>query len=245
MNATSTAFASVLLLMAQGMAWSSHFAQGTGPARSEQATPAQRLEDLLQRYRAIQEQYWKDLDACGEDEARIEALIATKPGAEMAPEFKALAEESLTRILERAPIEGVRGAALFSLACIQLSDPVDTARARSLFERLASEYGALNEGGRTYEDVARGYLFELDRLPFALLGINSDGPAESVRKVVADLGIIWRQAVDVDTRGPWATKWNVNSWPTIYILDKEGVIRFRNLRDQELEDAVLKLLAKR
>ena len=35
----------------------------------------------------------------------------------------------------------------------------------------------------------------------------------------------------------------VTGWPTIYILDHKGVIRFKNLRDQKMEDAVLELLA--
>lgn len=78
--------------------------------------------------------------------------------------------------------------------------------------------------------------------PFALLGINSDGSAEQLKKILADNAITWRQAVDESTEGPLATKWNVHGWPTIYVLDSKGVIRHRDLRDQELEDAVLKLL---
>ncbi len=78
--------------------------------------------------------------------------------------------------------------------------------------------------------------------PFALLGINSDGSAEQLKKILADNAITWRQAVDESTEGPLATKWNVHGWPTIYVLDSKGVIRHRDLRGQELEDAVLKLL---
>ena len=78
--------------------------------------------------------------------------------------------------------------------------------------------------------------------PFALLGINSDGSADELKKILAEQGITWRQAVDVDTSGPLATKWNINGWPTIFILDAKGVIRHRDLRDQEMEDAVVKLL---
>ena len=53
----------------------------------------------------------------------------------------------------------------------------------------------------------------------------------------------WRQAVDGDTSGPLATRWNVRGWPTIYILDAKGVIRFKDLRDQQMEDAVIQLIA--
>ncbi|TAJ18716.1 MAG: TlpA family protein disulfide reductase [Planctomycetota bacterium] len=79
--------------------------------------------------------------------------------------------------------------------------------------------------------------------PFALLGINSDGDAAKVRAILAEQGISWRQAIDGSTEGPLATRWNVRGWPTIYILDHKGVIRYRDLRDAEMEEAVMKLLA--
>jgi len=78
--------------------------------------------------------------------------------------------------------------------------------------------------------------------PFALLGINSDGEAEEVKKMLAEQGITWRQAIDGSTSGPLATKWNINGWPTIFILDAEGKIRFRDLRDEAMEKAVNELL---
>ena len=78
--------------------------------------------------------------------------------------------------------------------------------------------------------------------PFALIGINSDGNAEKVKEILAEHDITWRQAIDETTSGPLATQWNVQGWPTIYILDAKGVIRYRNLRDQEMEDAVMVLL---
>ena len=83
----------------------------------------------------------------------------------------------------------------------------------------------------------------LESEPFALLGINSDGPADELRPRLEKEGIAWRQHVDGSTEGPLATAWNVHGWPTIYILDAEGRIRFRDLRDQAMEDAVMKLLA--
>ncbi len=78
--------------------------------------------------------------------------------------------------------------------------------------------------------------------PFALIGINSDGDAAAVRKLLAEQGITWRNAIDVSTEGPWARAWNVSGWPTIYVLDHKGVIRHRDLRDEELETAVNALL---
>jgi hypothetical protein len=78
--------------------------------------------------------------------------------------------------------------------------------------------------------------------PFALLGINSDGDAEKVKKILEKRKITWRQAIDGSTSGPLATKWGVNGWPTIYVLDAKGVIRHKGLRGKELEEAVGKLI---
>ena len=78
--------------------------------------------------------------------------------------------------------------------------------------------------------------------PFALIGINSDGDRSVLAKIPKEQGITGRQAVDGTTQGPIATKWGVRGWPTIYVLDKKGVIRYKDLRDQALEDAVVKLL---
>ena len=81
--------------------------------------------------------------------------------------------------------------------------------------------------------------------PFALLGMNSDGDAEKVKGILKEQGITWRQAILGSTNAPLPTKWNVTGWPTIYILDKKGVIRYKNLRDKAMEDAVMKLLAEK
>lgn len=83
----------------------------------------------------------------------------------------------------------------------------------------------------------------LEQKPFALLGINSDGDAKTIQPMLAEQEITWRQAVDGDTSGPLATRWNVHGWPTIYVLDAEGRIRFRDLRDEALEKAVNELLS--
>src|SRR5262245_51308093 len=78
--------------------------------------------------------------------------------------------------------------------------------------------------------------------PFALLGINSDGDADVVKKIVAEQAITWRQAVDGDLTGPLATRWNINVWPMTFVLDAKGVIRHHNVRGEAMEKAVLALI---
>lgn len=79
--------------------------------------------------------------------------------------------------------------------------------------------------------------------PFALIGINSDGGREPLLKILKEQGITWRQVVDGTTDGPLATQWNIHYWPNIFILDKKGVIRNRDLRGDDLEKAVNTLIA--
>jgi thiol-disulfide isomerase/thioredoxin len=62
--------------------------------------------------------------------------------------------------------------------------------------------------------------------PFALLGVNSDKDKDVLRKVLAQRGVTWRYWWDGGaTDGPIATAWNIEGWPTIYVIDHKGVIR--------------------
>ena len=82
--------------------------------------------------------------------------------------------------------------------------------------------------------------------PFAILGINSDyqGDLKKINSMLTEQGITWRQAIDGTTQGPLATRWNVQGWPTIYILDAKGVIRFKggDARGKAMAKNVEKLL---
>jgi hypothetical protein len=78
--------------------------------------------------------------------------------------------------------------------------------------------------------------------PFALLGINSDTDKNELKKALEKEKITWRSWWDGSTSGPIATKWNVHGWPTIYVLDHKGVIRYKGPREKQLDEAVDTLL---
>jgi hypothetical protein len=79
--------------------------------------------------------------------------------------------------------------------------------------------------------------------PFALLGVNSDPDKEDLRKVFVKEGITWRSFWDGgSTDGPISRAWNVRSWPTVYVLDAKGVIRYKDVRGEPLEKAIDALL---
>ena len=81
--------------------------------------------------------------------------------------------------------------------------------------------------------------------PFALIGVNSDSDIEELRPRLKEENITWRSFWNgpKGTRGPISTKWNVTGWPTIYVIDHEGVIRFKNVRGEKMDEAVDQLLA--
>ena len=65
--------------------------------------------------------------------------------------------------------------------------------------------------------------------PFALIGVNSD-PRKTAQNADNRAKITWRSFWDGGTsQGPIATKWNAQGWPTMYILDAQGRIRFKSI----------------
>ena len=81
--------------------------------------------------------------------------------------------------------------------------------------------------------------------PFALVGVNSDDSKEKLKGILEKERITWRSFFDGGgTQGPIATAWNVSGWPTIYLIDHEGVIREKNLRDEALAKAIEALVAR-
>ena len=88
----------------------------------------------------------------------------------------------------------------------------------------------------------RSLVKRLEGKPFALLGINSDSK-DRLRRAMKSENITWRSWWDGGgTGGPIAKAWNVKGWPTTYVLDAKGVIRYRDVRDKELDEAVDTLL---
>jgi peroxiredoxin len=90
----------------------------------------------------------------------------------------------------------------------------------------------------------RSLVAKLKDKPFVLIGVNSD-PLDKARAAVQRENLTWRSFWDGgNTRGPIATAFQVRGWPTIYVLDHEGVIRYKNVRGEALEKAIEDLLAK-
>ena len=66
--------------------------------------------------------------------------------------------------------------------------------------------------------------------PLALLDVNSDVDLENRKKVNAKDQITWRAVQWTDAEGapgPIATRWGIHEWPTLFLIDHQGIIRHK------------------
>jgi len=77
--------------------------------------------------------------------------------------------------------------------------------------------------------------------PFAMVDVSGDDDVESVKEHLANHPAPWTHWFN----GPEAgvlDEWNVQAFPTVYLIDAAGVIRYRNLQGEELKKAVALLV---
>ena len=93
----------------------------------------------------------------------------------------------------------------------------------------------------------RSLVKRLANKPFVLLGINSDQDRKALKKAMRKNHITWRSWFDGGTDGPIAKEWKVNGWPTLYIIDADGIIRHKHLGspgDEKLDEEIDALVKK-
>jgi len=78
--------------------------------------------------------------------------------------------------------------------------------------------------------------------PFAFIGVSADHSVGELREFMAKQQVNWPNIFN-GSAGPLLREYDVHYFPSIYVLDQAGVIRFRDLRGAELERAVETLLS--
>jgi peroxiredoxin len=91
------------------------------------------------------------------------------------------------------------------------------------------------------------FMLELYRnWPFAILSVETGSSPEVTRQMKAEEGLTYRSWWDAPPPGGGtariATQWNVSGFPAVYVLDRNGVIRFVDVRYEDLLKAVRQLL---
>jgi peroxiredoxin len=72
----------------------------------------------------------------------------------------------------------------------------------------------------------RKWTEELRHRPFAVVGVNSDAPSK-LKAAIDREKFTFRWFADGGVEGPISARWNVELWPTIYVLDSQGKIRLK------------------
>lgn len=77
--------------------------------------------------------------------------------------------------------------------------------------------------------VERALNARMKARPFAIVGVNGDPILADARRAIRTEKMTWPSFWNGKggPRGPISSAWNVHGWPTVYVLDANGVIRFK------------------
>ena len=89
----------------------------------------------------------------------------------------------------------------------------------------------------------RKLIEDLSGEPFVFVGVQGDETIDTVHESLESKTISWRVWWDGKDKRI-SDQWNIREWPSIFVIDQRGVIRFRDVRGKELENAVRSLLKK-
>jgi hypothetical protein len=86
----------------------------------------------------------------------------------------------------------------------------------------------------------RSLVEEMKDKPFALVGVNSDADKEKLKPRLVEEKITWRSFWNGQqgTGGPISKAWNVSGWPTVYVIDHEGVIRHKSHGGPDMDKTI-------
>jgi Tat protein secretion system quality control protein TatD with DNase activity len=81
-----------------------------------------------------------------------------------------------------------------------------------------------------------------DGKPFTLISVSCDEELETLKDFLQETEMPWVHWW-AGKQGEFSKAMNIRFYPTIYVIDAKGIIRFKNIRGDKLEEAVSQLLA--
>jgi peroxiredoxin len=87
----------------------------------------------------------------------------------------------------------------------------------------------------------RALVERMKKKPFVALSVNTDQERETLEKSIRKGEITWRCWWD-EKVGPISTAWRIEGFPAVFVLDAKGIIRFKRLQGEALDQAVESLL---
>jgi hypothetical protein len=55
--------------------------------------------------------------------------------------------------------------------------------------------------------------------------VNTDEKQADFKRLAKERGVTWKQSWQGSRQGPWPESWGIFSYPTVIVLDEDGVIR--------------------
>ena len=92
----------------------------------------------------------------------------------------------------------------------------------------------------------RSLVKKMEGKPFALIGVNSDSDRQRLKPVLERERITWRSFWNGPggTNGSISNRWRVDGWPTLYLIDPNGIIRYKDIHNTaQIDQAISALLA--
>jgi peroxiredoxin len=80
--------------------------------------------------------------------------------------------------------------------------------------------------------------------PFTIIGINTDYDRKRMDALLRENQVNWSNIYDGPDDGPLTKEWHVQGWPTRYVLDRHGIIRYRGSDFEQLDQTVRDLMKK-
>ena len=93
-------------------------------------------------------------------------------------------------------------------------------------------------------DHERSLVNKMKGRPFVLLGVNSDEKKSRAKKAVKENNLNWRSWWNDGTRGKISKQFEIRGWPTIFLIDHNGVIQAKNLRGSRLDIALEQMVSR-
>jgi hypothetical protein len=78
--------------------------------------------------------------------------------------------------------------------------------------------------------------------PFTIIGINTDYDRKRMDALLRENQVNWSNIYDGPSDGPLTKEWHVQGWPTRYVLDRHGIIRYRGSDMEQLDQMVRDLM---
>ena len=216
---------------------------------------AQHILQLLETRKEIQAQEKVDADAL----ARVNQQLQKRSDSEIEKEavelLRTVANDDQGLMDENSMrLKDISGAIVFSLEHLRVNKPAPEIIGKDIDGKelklsdfrgktvLLSFWGKWCGPCRALIDVEKSIEQKFGGNRFVILGVNSDEDPETVRLFKKEKKITWPSFWDGGTDGDIACAWEIEAWPTVFLIDPEGIIRFHETGRANVERAVEALL---